>query len=127
MKYLGVDYGKKKIGLAVSEGMIASSFKVIEVSGLKDAVARVRHITDTQKIDKVILGLPESGDARKITEMFGEELKKNIALMYFDETLSSKNARSLMIEMGTSKKNRAKEDAVSASIILQYFLDELNK
>ena len=44
MKYLGIDYGKKKIGLALSDGSLASSYGVITSNGLSDAVQKVQKV-----------------------------------------------------------------------------------
>ncbi len=44
MKYLGVDYGLKKIGLAVSEGTLASPLQILHVSGKEDALAKLQQV-----------------------------------------------------------------------------------
>lgn len=125
MKYLGIDYGKKKVGLAISEGEIASPLKIIEVSSLVDALQKVEQVIRDEKIDKVVLGLPESGEAAAAVRKFAQELKKNIEVIYADETLSSQSALDTMIDLGIPKKERSKEDAYSASLILQNFLDSI--
>ena len=124
MKFLGVDYGLKKMGLALSEGMTASPFKILEISSLKDALEKVSHVISSEKIEKVVIGVSESGESRKITLEFIKGLrKKGIEVIEVPETLSSVEARERMIEMGSSKKSRKKDDSVSASIILQGYLD----
>lgn len=125
MKYLGVDYGLKKVGLAISEGFVAQPLKVLEVSSLKDAVVRVMRVIKDEGVDLVVVGMPEGGRAARVTKRFVGELRKYVKVLEADETLSSRRALSLMIETGFSKKNREKEDAVSAALILQEFLDNL--
>lgn len=130
MRYLGVDYGLKKIGLALSEGQIASPLKVLEISSLADAVSKILNVISKEEIERVVVGVPESGEARSAVKKFISKLKidlreRPISVIETDETLSSHSAKDLMTEMDTSLKQRQKEDAYSASIILQNFLDSL--
>lgn len=129
MKYLGVDFGIKKIGLALSEGQIASPLKVLVVKSLSDAINKVIGVIDQEKINRVIIGVPESG-VRAAVKKFISKLKtdlgeKLVSVIEADETLSSHSAKELMIDLNISKKGREKEDAYSAVIILQNFLDSL--
>jgi putative transcription antitermination factor YqgF len=126
MKYLGIDYGKRKVGLALSEGVYASSWKIITVSGLKDALTKMMQIIEAEKVDCVVIGKPESGEARTITLQFIKELKKalpKLSIIEKEETLSSQKALEQMIEMNVSKKARKSEDAYAAALILQEYLD----
>jgi putative transcription antitermination factor YqgF len=125
MRYLGIDYGRRKIGLALSEGRTASPLKVLEVSSLIDALNKTSQVIKSESVEVVVVGLPESGESLKITKDFIKELKKTISVMEVEETLSSKNALEQMIKMGAPRKTREKEDAYSATIILQTFLDSL--
>lgn len=130
MRYLGVDYGLKKVGLAMSEGQIASPLKVLDTSSLKDALNKISHIIQKEEIDRVVIGVPESGQAKNIVKKFITELKSSlkndtVSVIEVDETLSSSNAKDLMIDLNMSKESRKKEDAYSASLILQNFLDSI--
>ena len=129
MKYLGIDYGKKKIGLALSEGLTASPFKTLTVSSLKDAVNQILQVIKKEEVGKIIIGIPESGEALKITKNFIQELKNITPLrcdiVEVEETLSSYSAKHDMLDLGFSKKDRQKEDAYSAMIILQDYLDSI--
>ncbi|EKD90712.1 MAG: hypothetical protein ACD_30C00100G0002 [uncultured bacterium] len=130
MKYLGVDYGKRKIGLAISEGQIASPLKVIETSGLLDSINKLTKIIEQEKIIRVIVGIPE-GETGKMVKKFCRQLEKGLVeqqveVIETDETLSSKDARKVMIELNLSKKERKNEDAYSAMLILQRFLNTLS-
>lgn len=125
MKYLGVDYGKKHLGLAVSDGDLASSYKILEVSSLSDALDKVLNVIKKEKVNSVVVGVPESGEARTITKKFILELqKKQISVKEVDETLSSKNATKIMAELGVGKKKRRLLDITAACLILQEYLDE---
>ncbi|MBI3485427.1 Holliday junction resolvase RuvX [Candidatus Daviesbacteria bacterium] len=126
MRYLGVDYGLKKIGLAISQGQLASIYKIVEVNSLTDAVSKISQIVKDENIDLVVVGMPE-GKTLKIVKNFVNKLKfKNIEVETFDETLSSVNAKQLMINLNLSQKERRKEDAYAAALILQNFLDTLS-
>lgn len=130
MRYLGLDYGLKKVGLALSEGQIAAPFKVIEVNSLKDAVVKISQIIDKEQIERVVIGVPDSGQSKNAVKKFIPALKtelKNdlVSIIEADETLSSSQARDMMIDLGVGEKSRSKEDAYSASIILQNFLDSV--
>lgn len=130
MRYLGVDYGLKKIGLALSEGQIASPLKILDISGLNDAVNKILNVIEKEEIDRVVVGVPESGEIRGAVKKFIAKLKvdlskKNVSVIDADETLSSNSAKDLMIGLGMNTKSRQKEDAYSAVIILQNFLDSL--
>jgi putative Holliday junction resolvase len=130
MKYLGIDYGLKKIGFALSEGQVASPYKVITTSSLKDAIEKIDHEIKKQSIQRVVIGVPE-GKMGKIILGLSAQLKEKyktepVEIIETDETLTSKDAQNLMITLGTSQKDRSQEDAYSAMLILQQFLDTLS-
>lgn len=125
MRYLGVDYGLRKVGLALSEGVLTVPFKIIRVKSLTEAVDKICQIVQQEGVDKVVVGLPE-GRMGKITDNFIKALsKKGLNVVSADETLSSKNALQNMIVSGVSKKKRQEVDAVAAAEILQEYLDSL--
>ncbi len=130
MKYLGIDYGKKKIGLAISEGEIAEPFMILKANGLKDALGKMLKVVGDEQIDEVVVGVPESGDSRKITRNFIEHFKqikamKAVKIVEVEETLSSKRAQEIMVRLGISKSKREDEDSYAAAYILQGYLDNL--
>lgn len=128
MRYLGVDYGLRRIGLSLSEGQIASPFKVISISGLKDGLVKMEQIIKREKIDRVVVGIPESGEASKIVKKFISSLKnrsKQVEVIETEETLSSQEAKQFMVDLGLGQEKRQEEDAYSAALILQRFLNNL--
>lgn len=130
MRYLGVDYGLKKMGLAISEGQIASPLNVLEISGLNDAVSKITNVIKQKTIGRVVVGVPESGEARSAVKKFLSKLKadlknETVSVIEAPETLSSNSAKELMIDLGVGKKSRQKEDAYAATIILQNFINSL--
>lgn len=126
MKYLGVDYGLRKIGLAVSEGLFASPLIVIYVRNKAEALQRLKQVIYAEKVDAVVIGIPESGETRKAVAGIVKELTKElqITIKIVDETLSSYAAQNVMREVGVHRKL---EDAYAAVDILQNYLDQQNK
>ena len=112
MKTLGIDYGRKKIGLAVSEGTLAEPWRVVGQNELKE-------ILKNEKFDKIVVGI----SAGKMGEE-QREFAKSLGAETFDETLTTKEAQALSLEAGISRKKRhGMEDAFAATLILQSFLD----
>ena len=125
MKYLGIDYGKTKIGTAYSEGEIASAGETIRINGLQDALTKVIQIIEVQKVETVVIGKPESGESLQYEQNFVAELKKqsDVGIVEVDETLSTQRARDLMLQFNIPPRKRRQEDAHSAALILQEYLD----
>lgn len=129
MKYLGIDHGGKRIGLAIGddETHIALPLEIVEADTTKEAVDAVFLIIKEEGIDKIILGLPislaggEGEQASRVRE-FGEALEKKsgLQIQYEDERLSTKMAEELMQSSSATNK-----DAVAAMVILQSYLDKL--
>jgi putative Holliday junction resolvase len=122
MKILGIDYGEKNIGLAISEGEIASPLGAIDN---KIWESGIREICQRETVDKIVIGISEGKMAEK-TRQFGEELRKitGLPVEYWEETLTSKEAVKKMIEAGKPKmKKKLAEHAIAAALILQDYLD----
>lgn len=122
MKYLGVDFGLKRVGLAVSEGELATPFKVIDGSSFLDLLEKIKK--ETEGFEKIVIGLPE-GKMGKIVKKAIKKLRDSgIEAVEADETLSTQNATKQMLELNIPQKKRRINDAYSAAIILQNYLDE---
>ena len=133
MRYLGIDYGEKKLGLALSDGILASPYSLR--SKIKDPLfarklaqskqSKIQEICQKEKVGIIIIGISEGTMANK-TRNFAEELKKitGLPVVYQDETLTSQEAVKKMIEAGKKKKYRQeKQHHIAACIILQNYLD----
>jgi putative transcription antitermination factor YqgF len=118
--YLGIDYGLKHIGLSISEGNFAEPKETLHPKNLDDAVNQVANKVKEWGIKKIILGISE-GKSKERSLSMGNRLKEKTGLevIFVDETLSSKEAQKL------PKNHRYEEHSLSASIILQRFLDDL--
>lgn len=129
MRYLGIDFGLKKIGLAISEGYLPRPYKVIRVKNPNNSLNEIKEIIQKEKIDKIIVGISEGEMAEK-SKKFAAFLKKKTATdtEITDETLSSQNAQSqLQRAKKQRKKRKEREDAVSASLILENYLSSHDK
>lgn len=124
MKYLGVDWGLKQVGLAISEGELASPFKVVDIKGLKDGVRKVASLVKEENVDVVVIGLPEGEMGRVVNKTLKLLRSLGLKVVPTDETLSTQEAKRIMIEMGLGKKARREDNSLSAAIILQRWLDE---
>ena|SRR3989339_1013507 len=128
--YLGIDFGERKIGVAISEGYFAKPYLVISANSLDAQIAKIKNLCELEKITTIVVGFPvqdpQSVMAARI-HTFLSHLKKAIQLPVIlqDETLSSKEALAKMIAAGKKKKARRQDDAAAAAIILQNYLDTL--
>lgn len=122
MKLLGVDYGLKRIGLAISDGTFASPLG--KVSDLNSTVRIVKE----HSVEKIVIGMPDPDNPK--VRSFGARLSElaGVPVSYHDETFSTRQARKSMIAAGTSSKTRQKEiDQNAAAVILQSYIDSENE
>ena len=137
MRALGLDIGSKRIGVALSDPdmKVASPLAVLEAGPLRADLRPLLRLIEEWEIDRVVVGLPltmagEEGpqalDVRATAEAFAARLP--VPLAYHDERLSSAEANKVMAEAGlTEKDRRGVVDKVAATIILQSWLDGLNR
>ncbi len=119
MRILGIDYGKAKIGLAISGGSLSEPLKVVRVNSFDDAVYKINKEIETEKPDKIIVGVSE-GEMGEESRAFANKISAET----FDETLSTRDAQDLSRSAGISRKKRKDmEDAFAASVMLQSYLD----
>lgn len=123
MGYLGIDFGLRRIGFALSEGSLASPYKTISVKGLQYAVGIVLEVAKKENISKIIVGVPEGKMGQTVKGFIKALKKKGLDVETYDETLSSKKATLRMIELNIPMEKRRVNDAYSAAIILQEYLD----
>lgn len=134
MRFLGIDLGEKRVGLAVSDktNLISTPLKVITSENL---LSELKLIVEEYKITDVILGFPKNmnntlGDSAQkaldIKEEIIEQLKVNVCLQ--DERRSTIAANKYMTDSNMSRNNRKKNiDSMAAAIILQTYLDRRDK
>lgn len=135
MRILGIDYGEKRIGLAISDplGLTAQGLPTIERVNGKDYLKRLADLIKEKDVKKIIVGLPKSMNntiGKKAEEVlkFVEVLKTslNLPVVTVDERLTTVRAYRAMSEAKISlRKKQKKVDMISAQFILQSYLDKL--
>jgi putative Holliday junction resolvase len=129
---IGIDYGGKRIGVAVSDsGILASPHSVIANEG--DVIGRLDQLGRELDAETYVVGVPRrarSSDGEAKFERFAEELRQRTCkpVVLWDETLTSVEAEQRLRESGR-KGARAKEDIdmYAATIILQSYLDRAGR
>lgn len=126
MKILGVDWGEKRIGLAIAEGPLAGG--LAEPYGVVGSAEELIEIARDQKVEKIVLGLPEGKHRRRVKEL-GVRLKEELGveIILRGEVLSTEAALKAAIEAGKGRKARRKLDPLAAAILLQEYLDSVNE
>lgn len=131
-RYLGLDVGTKRIGVAVSDPLFITAQPVKTVSRVpeKRALAEIKEICDKYSVSLIVAGLPknmdgtlgyQANDVQEFTSKLSEFL--NINVIFEDERLSSKSAERFLIEQNRKpSKNKGLVDMASAVIILQQYL-----
>jgi putative Holliday junction resolvase len=132
-KILGIDYGRKRTGIALSDTEKKYAFMQETVlNQKKDLFNIIKSYCDNEEIEKIIIGLPitmggEEADACQEVKGFVKKLKSklNIEIEFQDERLTSKMTQSLFKEKSV-KLTKQKTDRTAARIILQDYLDKMN-
>ena len=137
MRYLGLDYGTKTVGLAISDrtGFLASSYGVIRYQTKEEIFTELERIVSEEQIEAFVLGYPKNMDntcGKRVEEtlILKKELeeKYDLPVYLMDERLSTTEAEKVLLLGDTSRKKRKKViDSVAATIILQTYLDMKGK
>ena len=136
MRILGLDYGSKTVGVAVSDllGMTAQPVETItrkEENKLRKTCARIEELIREYGVTKIVLGLPkhmndEIGDRAEKSIAFGEMLHRRTGLevIMWDERLTTVEAEQTLIECNVRREDRKKYiDQIAAVFILQGYMD----
>ena len=138
MRVLGIDYGRRRIGLALSDatGMLARPWKTIGGSGgparVADALAvEIEAVVDEDGLSAVVLGYPrrlngEPNDQTATVDAIARELRTRtvVPIVLQDERLSSREAEALLARREKDwRKRKPLIDAAAAAVILQDYLD----
>jgi len=134
---LAVDYGRRRMGLAVSDplGATAQGLGTLEVSSRKEALEELRKLVSKLGVGEVLMGLPLRTDGSEGPEAcevrsFGEELSAltGVRVVFRDERFTSQEALRVLHRMGRKLKGRKKDlDRLSATLLLQGYLEERRK
>lgn len=138
MRVMGLDYGAKTVGVAVSDALqiTAQGIEIVRrqrENKLRQTLARIEELIARYEVQKIVLGYPKNmnntlGERVQRTEEFREKLEKRTGLevVMWDERLSTVSAVEVLKEGNVRRENRKNYvDKIAASFILQGYLDSL--
>ncbi len=137
MRMLSVDYGDKRIGIAVCDEleMLATPLTTLKSTSMRNNIDAVAALAKKENAQKIVVGLPlnmdgTEGERASKSRSFGKVLERvsGVPVAYFDERLTSMQAEEIMNGMGIKKdKQKNIVDQIAAQIILQGYMDANKK
>lgn len=136
MRVMGLDFGSKTVGVAMSDSLLvtAQSLEIIRRKSqdkLRQTLARIEELAREYEVGKIVLGYPKNmnnteGERCAKTQEFKQMLERRIGLevVLWDERLTTAAAQQIMIDSGIRRENRKTYvDQIAAGLILQGYLD----
>lgn len=136
MRIMGLDFGSKTVGVAVSDPLYitAQGVEIIrreQENKLRKTLARIEELVKEYEVEEIVLGLPKNmnnsiGERAEKTLEFKTMLERRTGLnvVMWDERLTTVAADKTMMEVGVRRENRKKYvDQIAATFILQGYLD----
>lgn len=136
MRIMGLDYGSKTVGVAVSDALqiTAQGIEIVrrkQENKLRQTLARIEELIVEYEVEKIVLGLPKNmndtvGERAEKSLQFQEMLERRTGLpvVMWDERLTTVSADKAMMEAGIRRENRKEYvDSIAAALILQGYLD----
>jgi putative holliday junction resolvase len=137
MRLMGLDYGDRRIGVALSDefGWTAQGYGVIERRKPEEDMERIRQIAADHEVNGIVVGLPKNmngtvGPRGEICIAFADSVRDILQLPVhlWDERLTTVSAERTLLEADVSRKKRKQViDKMAAALILQGFLDSKSK
>ncbi|MGN0394795.1 MAG: Holliday junction resolvase RuvX [Coprococcus sp.] len=141
MRILGLDYGTKTVGVAISDELMITAQPLLTIerksaNKLRQTYAAIESIIEEYGgVDKIVLGHPKNmnntlGERAEATEEFKEALERRtgIEVVLWDERLSTVEASRILMDSGVRRENRKQYiDKMAAAVILQNYLDAVSK
>ena len=138
MRIMGLDYGSKTVGVAISDplGLTAQGIETIyrkDENKLRQTLARIEELAEEYGVEKIVLGFPKHmnndiGERAKKSLEFKEMLERrtNLPVIMQDERMTTVEAERTLIESNVRRENRKKYvDKIAAVFILQGYLDSV--
>jgi putative Holliday junction resolvase len=135
-RYLGIDNGEKRVGLALSDPLkiIATPFRTLLVHNTNQVIRELDKIIDEQDVELIVVGNPlgmkgqQTVQTKRVMEFTDKLRDIGYKVMLEDERLSSVSAKRIMIEQEIKTGyNKELIDQTAAAIILQQFLDKQSR
>jgi putative Holliday junction resolvase len=136
LRILAIDFGERRIGLALSDplGITAQGLPTIDTRQTKDVFGFIRNLVSEKKVDRLVVGMPRNmngsiGPKGEKVKRFMQKLarKTEVDIVAWDERLTSVQSLRSMRAMGTKQKKKEVVDRISATLILQSYLDSLGQ
>lgn len=137
MRIMGLDFGSKTVGVAVSDALLltAQGVEIIrrkEENKLRQTYARIEELIVEYEVEEIVLGLPlnmnaSQGERARLTLEFKDKLERRTGLpvIMWDERMTTVAADKAMIEAGIRRENRKEHvDKIAAVLILQGYLEK---
>jgi len=129
-RVLGIDYGSKRVGLAISDPLRLTAI-ALEVVSLTGALNRIAGVVVEREVSEIVIGLPvglsgREGPAAAAARNFARQLaeKVDVPVSFIDERYTTTTAEQVMLEAGVKRAQRRQSvDKVAATVILRSFLD----
>ncbi len=138
MRVMGLDYGSKTVGVAISDplGLTAQGIETIvrkQENKLRQTLARIEELVKEYQVEKIVLGFPKNmnntiGERAEKSLELKEKLERRIGIpvIMWDERLTTVEAERTLIESNVRREDRKKYiDKIAAVFILQGYLDSL--
>ena len=135
-RILAIDFGERRIGLALSDplGITAQGLPTIDTRKVKDVFGFIGNLVTEKGVKKLVVGMPKNmngsiGPKGEKVRKFMQKLarKAEADVVAWDERLTSVQALKSMKAMGTKQRKKAVTDRISATLILQSYLDSLGQ
>ena len=140
MRVLGLDFGSKTCGVAVSDPLMitAQGVEIIrrkEANKLRQTLARIEELVREYEADRIVIGLPKNmnnteGERVELTREFAASVARRTGkeIIFWDERLTTVAADKAMMEAGIRREHRKEYvDMIAAELILQGYLDSLSR
>jgi putative pre-16S rRNA nuclease len=138
VRTLALDYGERRIGVAISDptGLIAQPLETIPAhAGGRDALERIAELVRANEVGQIVVGLPvhmngRSGPEAERARAFGERVRARagVEVAYLDERWTSREAERALDEGGVRRhKQKGKVDPIAAAILLRTWLEMRRK
>lgn len=134
---MGVDYGDKRIGVALTDALciISSPYEVFQNLSPEQSLQHLNDLIKQFNVDEVAMGLPlnmdgSEGERAKIHKDFGQKLSdlSGVKVVFVDERLTSAEAEELLIQSKVRREKRKELiDKIAAQIILQTYLNQTKR
>ncbi|MFA0750480.1 MAG: hypothetical protein SLRJCFUN_000883 [Candidatus Fervidibacter sp.] len=132
-RILAVDYGEKRIGLAVSDelGITASPLMTLAKQSDEDAIRQIAQLASRLRVAQIVVGLPrrtdvKEGEMERKARAFAEKLQQTVQIpvVLFDERFTTRIAEQVLLEADLSRQKRKQvRDKLAAVVLLQSYLE----